>query len=564
MLIRRSHPGAVQCLLAWSLPALLACAAACSPQPLLPAPDGGSPDLTPTPTPTPDAVPGPDATAGGDAPGAPACADFRGFYQLTVTCGQNAQPAFIGTSCIEQTACDITVPFGFGEGSGSVTGDSATFSVAVPGPTPGAIGTATCTVALSGDAVSGQCQVPMGTSTATCNAVGTRARVAGTTRLCCDVDAQDCGGGQRCGVVSATVLPPPGIQGPPSMPVSVTACMPAGTLAYGEVCTPDAAGSVGADQCGAGLICSTGGACQHFCATAADCASGEHCAGPIATNPSAVGVCNSSCTYLGHDCSADTTCRVEGALTDMGQQPADACQANGSGAAGDSCSVATDCGADLTCGLDYLQQATMGPPPGPGGPAPAPPATTCRPLCDDAHPCADDRPCYPAFNAPLPGGPMSLPSSGFCGDLPCNTVQQSPDGAAVTPTMIVGTGPTGQGGTIVAGQYHLTAQIYYVSDNVTVGSVPITKTQVWTDSSIQEVSDQPNPFGIPLTHVNYTYTATADGTLTRAPTCGPGASGMNVTYDATPTTITVYSSVPTPPGPGPSHALTIVEVYTLD
>jgi hypothetical protein len=161
---------------------------------------------------------------------------------------------------------------------------------------------------------------------------------------------------------------------------------------------------------------------------------------------------------------------------------------------------------------------------------------------------------------------MNRPSAGFCGDLPCNTVQQSPEGAAVTPTMIVGTGPVGRGGTIVPGQYHLTAQTFYVPSNVTVGSGPITKTQVWTDTTIQEVNDVPNPFGIPLTHVNYAYTATADGALTLTASCGPGATGGIVTYDATPTTITVYSNTPAPPGPGPGpgHALTIVEVYTLD
>src|SRR5207247_2447953 len=139
----------------------------------------------------------------------------------------------------------------------TVTGNTATFSVTVPGGPPGpgsvSMGTTTCTVTLDGDTLSGQCQVPMGTMMQTCDAAGGRARVAGASRLCCDVGAEDCGEGQRCGVVSAVLPSPPASvgRGPFDQPQPVTACLSAGELAEGDACTQDD-GTPGADQCGAG------------------------------------------------------------------------------------------------------------------------------------------------------------------------------------------------------------------------------------------------------------------------------------------------------------------------
>jgi hypothetical protein len=138
----------------------------------------------------------------------------------------------------------------------------------------------------------------------------------------------------------------------------------------------------------------------------------------------------------------------------------------------------------------------------------------------------------------------------------CNTLMSV--GAAVTPTCMSGTIPTGTGGTIVDGTYTLTSQIYYGS--TTCSSTPINATLEIAGGCVQEVSSLPIPVTGSTTHT------VAGATITRTLTCldlvGIDAGSVTAdfatdTFTATPTTFTIFIKNSGTSSPNPDR----VETY---
>jgi hypothetical protein len=224
---------------------------------------------------------------------------------------------------------------------GAVVGNTLTFSTSVSSfPLE-------CTATLMGTSLRVNCSAAGGA--ATCEATGTRANVPGATRYGCDVFTQDCGAGQRCTPYAGTA---PGGS-------LLNVCVPAGALARDASCTREG-GRLGADQCGAGLFCSNFGqvstdtrVCLPLCTQASQCGAGQGCV--ALPNAPRAGVCAPTCTLGGSDCRAGTTCRnrqlwdgaptSEEDVTSFGAS----CEAMGTGAEGASCTVNSECGANLEC-----------------------------------------------------------------------------------------------------------------------------------------------------------------------------------------------------------------------
>jgi len=137
--------------------------------------------------------------------------------------------------------------------------------------------------------------------------------------------------------------------------------------------------------------------------------------------------------------------------------------------------------------------------------------------------------------------PDAMPA-GTCGaDVPagqaCNNLVNS--AAAVTPTCTTGILPAGQGGSIVSGTYHFTAQTYYnVSSCPTTG---VAETLVLAGGCLQVVSGEPLAATASATYV------VQGNQLTMTTTCVDtgGLSGMldtpTKTFTATSTTLTIFT-----------------------
>lgn len=350
--------------------------AACSSSPATPGVDAAPADVPPADAaPAPDAPPTPDAPPAGDGG---ACEDFTGAYTLVGTCSVPGFSPF-PTACITQTGCAAQIVVATGPTTGTAARNALTFTSMVSGiPLE-------CTATRgAGGALAVRCAAG---TIATCEATATPAAFPGATRFCCDLGAQDCGAGQRCtligvGTNNATVL---------------TACVPAGALAEGAMCTR-VDGRAGTDACGAGLACASYGratagdrVCSRVCRSSADCAGGASCLA-VSDAPRG-GVCVPRCEPLGTGCAAGT-CRYFNAWGAEMRDTAPgvvtpSCHPTGAGAEGAACAASTDCGANLACarrtGADPF---------------------ACRRVCDMAHPCPMGTACSGVMSAtnPAAGG----------------------------------------------------------------------------------------------------------------------------------------------------------------
>jgi Cys-rich repeat protein len=234
----------------------------------------------------------------------------------------------------------------------------------------------TCTGMLSGDALTEQCGTQGG---ARVDVTGTRTIVAGATRMCCDVHAQDCGAGMRCTLVSVT----------DDATLATTACVPAsGSMAQDAMCTrtPTTPG-MAMDDCATGQYCarigqSSGGGrvCRPLCTADADCGAGQICHN-AGTVPLA-GWCLTQCDIFNPTCPGGLGCALQGNIpTPNIADFSTACIALGSGQLGAACTVIADCASGLCFNF------------GTGS------GSVCAAPCDTMHPCAAGATCVTPSNA---------------------------------------------------------------------------------------------------------------------------------------------------------------------
>jgi hypothetical protein len=124
-------------------------------------------------------------------------------------------------------------------------------------------------------------------------------------------------------------------------------CIAAGTAAADEACALDA-------ECAAGLACvavlGTEGRCQRYCAGDGDCAPGLQCAELV--EGVGIGICGSACTLDG-GCPVGEACKIE-LVFDFDSANVVAfpvCVPPAGNAAGNGCSLSTECAAGLICDL---------------------------------------------------------------------------------------------------------------------------------------------------------------------------------------------------------------------
>jgi hypothetical protein len=355
--------------------------AACSSSPAMngadAAPEDARPDAaTPDATPTPDTPATPDAPAGDGG----ACEDFSGAYTLVGTCSVPGFSPF-PSACIAQTGCNAQIVVATGPTTGTVAGNTLTFTSMVSG-----IPLACTATRVAGGALMVRCEA--GGGAATCEAMGTPAAFPGATRWCCDLGAQDCGAGQRCNIVGAGT----------NNAVALTACIPAGTLTEGAVCTRTD-GRPGADTCATGLSCILSGdmaggvrTCQRVCRSGADCM-GAACVS-FSDAPRG-GVCRATCTPFGTDCGAGTCRYVNTWAAEMRDTApaliASTCQAAGMGMEGTMCTSSGDCAANHTCARRNGAEPFA-----------------CRRICDMKNACLMGTTCSGMMSANNPT------ASGYC------------------------------------------------------------------------------------------------------------------------------------------------------
>jgi hypothetical protein len=179
----------------------------------------------------------------------------------------------------------------------------------------------------------------------------------------CDVLKQDCASGQKC---------VPKVMGAAQMVVG-TQCMPNGSIAEGQPCQMDSSNAaVLNDNCAPGLLCdNTGGAsttiCRKYCSPTTMCGTGLACAA-VYTNT--WGLCVPNCVPFGSgaDCPHGSDCSVtfDAVLATSGGGVF-VCKVTGTAAAFASCTMDSDCGANLGCDTT---------------------ANWCVPICDNTHMCA--------------------------------------------------------------------------------------------------------------------------------------------------------------------------------
>ncbi|MBN8612961.1 MAG: hypothetical protein J0L92_20385 [Deltaproteobacteria bacterium] len=319
-----------------------------------------------------DAVqPADDVYAPTDA--ASACVDVSGAWVWSSSCSR-PDAMLTPHSCITQSGCTATILDSYGPLS--VLGTSVTTATVDGNTITMTADGLTCTVVHDGDSATAHCESDM--PAYTCDGVGARVSFPEATSYCCDVAADSCGAGERCGPVAGE-----------SAEDRFTACVPAGTIAEGESCTRTG-GRIGADDCAPGLTCANIGqldinqrTCVRLCGTTSDCESDEIC-WVFAAAPHA-GVCRPTCTYLGTDCPAGFTCQAEPSWAPMSTTTdipliATDCVITGTGALGSTCADGIECGRDMACAFDLAR--------------PELPAQ-CRTNCDPAHPCPMGEHCQP-------------------------------------------------------------------------------------------------------------------------------------------------------------------------
>jgi hypothetical protein len=286
-----------------------------------------------------------------------------------------------------------------------------------------------------------------------------------------------------------------------------------------------------------------GGTCRK---TAPRCDTGLGCSAPTDADPGICGVPlanGAACNIDTSACVAGSTCTPNDGSFSSGTCRPDSSEgglctmANMTCAAGTSCHafgpthglcqtpIATGMSCDPRFDLCATGASCVGLPTTPG----KNPTGQCRldggigGACHKAQPVCDQG---------LECGP-----TGTC-DRPCNTVVPSATAKDVTATAGTGTAPVGKGGAIVPGRYNLASMTVY-GGIVQPGT--FRTTEEFSDSTVSQVTMQTAPTAA-TTHTSYTYTTAADGTFIRTVTCPSAFAGQRQvgTYDATPTTITVY------------------------
>lgn len=303
------------------------------------------------------------------------CEDFTGYFTTASECSVTGITLPTG-ACVSQSGCTVTM---------------ATERGVFVGPAHGATASVSTDVSFGGMSVHIDCTLthnPTGDLSVvcdgagvTCTGVSTRGSVAGASRLCCDVAAQDCGAGRRCTLVASPTADSP----------DVAACLPTtGTAAEGDACVYNGSAR-GRDTCGAGLYCGHTGArnsgtglCRRMCSlTNPTCPDGTVCS--VQSLLTDQGVCLPPCTPFGGGCSAETRCAPGSIITTEGKRGAEwVCHGIGSTRPGEVCGGARD-----ACIENYFCVSLGGTP-----------LPSCHALCDRDHPCVGGGACVGFSNNP--------------------------------------------------------------------------------------------------------------------------------------------------------------------
>ena len=335
--------------------------------------DGGSGDSGGTDS----AAGGADAkdTKSGKDVNAPACATRAGAWDVDGTCGGgNSSITF---ACMLASGCNLTWVADYRTWSGPLTGVDYLL-----------------TNADSTETITGQfTSADTGTYTyasgpLSCDATMARHDATSANSLCCDVLANDCGGGEACVVVGESVN---------GELVATTGCLPLAKNATeeGAACTQSAAEA----PCKPGAICirtsakGPEGVCRHQCTRSSDCQPGEQC--EVTASAPRAGVCAAACAPFadeagGAACGDGRACGPTVVADGTYQRAISAgCTPAGSVAVGGKCGAGLACAAGAVCD---------------------PKALTCTPLCDTKHPCAAGK----CGGYGLPNAASLPPGFGYC------------------------------------------------------------------------------------------------------------------------------------------------------
>jgi|GEM_PF-4961130 len=293
------------------------------------------------------------------------CKDFSGAYYLEGACDP-AYLTFFNLACVRQNEnCEMELYADTAAFEGTVSSSEFEISsIYAASPT-------TCTGSQESilDPVSIECDIPAYSITCTGEATP-MPEIEDASTACCDIMTQDCPEGELCTFVTAG-------EGRPY----ISACLAVtGTKKEDETCTryqTETAG-VGRDDCEKGLTCTNYGqseidvrACQEFCAADTDCAEGKACCNGSSRVPR-LGTCVQTCDQWGDgsECPVGGTCAM---ITSINREndayiAAPFCMPGGSVAPNGSCSYNNECTTGYICSsFSY----------------------TCKPLCDEEHPCAN-------------------------------------------------------------------------------------------------------------------------------------------------------------------------------
>ncbi|MBM4343318.1 MAG: hypothetical protein FJ100_08065 [Deltaproteobacteria bacterium] len=324
--------------------------------------DTAKADATKAETGTGDATTASDTKAGstGDAKPAdvakklPTCAEAAGGWVVTGTCSTGG--ASIPYACMKAKDCTLTWETDYRNWSGPLTGatyalKNGTGSEKIDG-TFESMDTGSYTYAGPG---------------ITCNATMERFVSTVAPQPCCDPVGQDCADKNTACVPMAEQWN--------GQEILTTGCLP---LADGATTSEGAVCKLAAEQpCAAGLLCarpvgvSSGseGTCKKLCAAATHCGSIQSCV--IVGGAPKTGVCSATCGPFATAgdplaCPAGFGCSPAAVASAQAERElGTVCLKQGNGKAGDACTSSTTCAPGTTCNSGQ-----------------------CRPLCDDAHPCA--------------------------------------------------------------------------------------------------------------------------------------------------------------------------------
>lgn len=324
--------------------------------------DAAAPDAAALDAAAPDAAAPDSGSLAHDA--GVACENVSGAYIWTFAC--NPLFALRTTECVVQSGCEVLDYVGAAALRTTTLAGTTLISRESKGEY-----TVTCTTSF-GAQPSFDCEA-RGTDqpTLNCHGTGVRSTLVGASSYCCDIDRQDCAGGERCASYADAV----------HQDARFSACISDGTVAEGASC--ERRTTAGDDNCQAGLYCASfeqptasDRVCRRLCDKAEDCRPSEGCMA-LAFAPR-TGICRPTCTVGGSDCGSGFTCVPVFPRWGVGEAPLEVgptCERDGTGNLGDRCTGA--CGPGLMC-VDVDGTGHV-----------------CRSLCGPGADCPADERCVP-------------------------------------------------------------------------------------------------------------------------------------------------------------------------